>query len=470
MTNADARDDGLRRTPAGQALQAKRKAMLSGPIAPTLFALTLPVIAVITAQTFVAVLEAYWVSRLGTVAVAGVSLVLPLLILMNTMSNGGVGGGVSSAVSRAVGSGKPDEANELLVHAIVIALVFGLLFTIVATVFGQQIYRALGGEDDTLHNALVYSAWVFGGAPVVWTVNLMGSAMRGAGDVRLPAVVSLIGAALLIPLSPALIFGFGPFAQLGVSGAGAATIAFYAGALVVYLRHLRLGHCALHLRRTALQGKHFKAILGVGLVSAIGTLFASLTVIGVTGAVGRDGTSALAGYGIASRVDALLVPLLFGLGSGVVTLVGVATGAGDHHRADRVTMFASTLAFCATESVGIVLAIAPSLWMRIFSIEPAVLSDGGNYLRVVAPFYGFLGVGLMLYFASQGRSNMSWPFIGGALRLVATVGGAWWLRAHGAPLSSVFTAVSVGSILFGAINLFGFIRGSRRAAAKPGSS
>ena len=286
----------------------------------------------------------------------------------------------------------------------------------------------------------------------------MGSAMRGAGEVKLPAVVNLIGAAVLIPLSPALIFGLGPFPHLGIGGAGAATLVYYAGALLVYARHLSAARGSLRLSSAPLSGRHFKDILGIGLISAIGTTVASLTVVGLTGAVGRFGQQALAGYGIASRVDSLLIPLLFGLGSGVVTLVGIATGAGDHARAQAVTRVSSTIAFLFSEGVGILLAFVPWLWMDLFSHDPAVLANGTSYFRIAAPFYGFFGVGLMLYFASQGRENMLWPFIAGFARLLATVGGAWWLAGRDASLPWMFACASAGAFLFGAINLVGLNR------------
>jgi len=444
--------------PARDTGHERREMLLRGPIIPTLLKLTFPVIVVVVTQTCVAVLEAYWVSRLGTEAVAGVSLVLPLLILMNTMSNGGIGGGVSSAVSRAVGAGRQADADALLLHTIVIALSFGTFFVFGALLLGPWLFAALGGQGATLQVALTYSAWVFGGAPLIWTVNLLAAAMRGAGDVKVPAIVSLAGALILVPLSPLIIFGVGPFPRMGVGGAGAATLIFYAFGLLVYLRHLRGGRGALRLHGAAFAAAHFRSILGVGLISALGTLVASLTVVGVTGAVGTRGSIALAGYGIASRVDSLLVPLLFGLGSGVVTLVGAATGAGDITRGNRVARIASTIAFVCTESVGVLLAVFPSAWVRIFTSDASVLAAGETYLRVAGLSYGFFGVGLMLYFASQGKSNMLWPFVAGVLRLAVTVGGAAWLAQTGAPLALIVAPVVAGSLLFGVVNTLGFMR------------
>jgi len=103
----------------------------------------------------------------------------------------------------------------------------------------------------------------------------------------------------------------------------------------------------------------------------------------------------------------------------VVTLTGVATGARNVARGNRVARIASVIAFACTETVGVLLTVFPLLWMHIFTSDMSALAAGSAYLRVVAPSYGFLGVGLMLNFASQGRSSMLWPFVAGALRLLS---------------------------------------------------
>lgn len=434
--------------------------MLHGPVIPTMLALALPTLVVIAAQTFVAVLEAYWISRLGTDAVAGVSLVLPLFVLMGTMSNGGIGGGVSSAIAHAVGGGRNDDANALLAHAVWIAAAFGAMFMGVMLIAGPFVYRALGGSGGALQQALAYSHWVFGLSVPIWLVNLIGSALRGAGEVKLPARISLVGAVLLIPLVPALMFGFGPIPRLEIAGAGIALGLYYGGALAVLLRYLIAGKGVLSLTRHPVARRHIGAIMGVGLISALGTLTASLTTVAITGIVGGYGAPALAGFGIASRVDSLLVPLLFGLGTAVVTMIGVATGAGDAARARKVAWTAAAVAFGVTEAVGLTLWFAPQLWNGIFSTDPAVLRAGNAYFAAVAPVYGLIGLGLVLFFACQGRGKMGWPFAAGVGRLVVTGFGAWWLASTGASLPSTFLAVAVGAALFGGINAYGFWRSS----------
>ena len=442
------------------AAEARRAALLSGPIIPTMLGLALPTLMVIAAQTFVAVLEVYWISRLGTNAVAGVSLVLPLFVLMGTMSNGGIGGGVSSAIARAVGGAAADDADALLTHSVIIAVAFGALFMGVMVGAGRPIYAALGGSGAALEQALAYSHWVFGLAVPIWLVNLIGSALRGAGEVKLPALISLIGAGLMIPVVPALIFGIGPIPPLGIAGAGIALGAYYGGALVVLLRYLLNGKGVLTLAVHPVARRHVSAIMGVGLISALGTLTASITTVAITGIVGGYGPAALAGFGIASRVDSLLVPLLFGLGTAVITMIGVATGAGDQDRARRVAWTAAAMAFAVAELFGLLLFAAPWLWNAAFSQDAAVLTVGNAYFTVVAPLYGLLGMGLILFFACQGRGKMAWPFLAGIVRLAVTAVGAWLLARSGAPLAVVFGAVAAGVAVFGAVNAYGFWRSS----------
>ncbi|WP_439546814.1 MATE family efflux transporter [Sandarakinorhabdus sp.] len=432
---------------------ARFAAILTGPILPTLVRLSLPVILVVFAQNFVAVLEAYWVSRLGTEAVAATALVLPLLILMGGMSSAGIGGGVAAAIARAKGAGDQARANKLLWHAVLLAIGFGTMFTLAALLGGPLLYTSLGASGRTLDQALTFSAWMFGGSVIVWMVNLIGSALRAAGEVKLPAAVSLGGAAVLIPLSPLLIFGWGPLPALGIAGAGVATLSFYLGSLLIFLARLRRVGGPLHLHWHPPEAEPIRAIMGIGLVSAFGTLLSSFTLIAITGSVGQYGPQALAGYGIASRMDTLMIPLLFAVGTGVVTMVSAAVGAGLTQRAWAVTRLAAALGFGGSALVSAVLLIAPGLWLDRFTTDPQVQAAGRLWFQIAGPMYGFFGMGLMLYFAAQGLGRMRGPLIAGISRLAITAGGAAWLAAQTAPLSAVYAAAAVGTATYGLVNL-----------------
>jgi putative MATE family efflux protein len=429
-----------------------RTALLTAPILPTLLKLALPTMTVLVAQTAVNIAEAYYVGFLGTDALAGAALVFPVFMLMTMMSNGGLGSGVASSVARAVGAGRQRDANALLFHAIVLAVLVGALFTLAAELAGPLLYRALGGRGDALDAALQYSDLLFAGAIPVWVVNLQAAALRGAGNVKVPALVTLVGAIVMIPLSPLLIFGFGPIPRLGIGGAGVAFGLYYCGAMLFLLRYMASGRSGLVLSLSALRGSLFADILKVGLPTAFIALLTNLTVILVTGAVGLFGTTALAGYGIASRLDYIMIPLLFGVGTAALTMVGVNIGAGESARARRIGWISGAMGFLLTGTIGLFVAAFPLLWLHLFSHDADVVAEGVTYLRVVAPAYSLLGFGFVVGFAAQGAGRVLWLFIAISARILIAAGGGWIAVSYfGAGMLELAAMVTASIIAYAAI-------------------
>jgi len=438
-------------TPFSPAAQ-RRQRMLAGPILRTMLALAAPTLIVLVVQTLVGVAETYFVSYLGTEALAGVALVFPVLMLMQMMSNGGIGGGVSAAVARALGAGRRDDADALVLHALIIAVVFGLVFTAGEFLGGHALFRALGGEGAVLGAALAYGDVIFAGAVLVWIVSLLAAALRGSGNVFVPAAVILVGACFLLPLSPALIFGWGPLPRFGVAGAGIAVLIYYGAASLALLAYLRSKHSALRLRFDvrSLSRRLFVDVLRVGALSAVGTIQANLTVVLVTGAVGLFGTDAIAGYGIASRLDYVLIPLLFALGTAALAMVGTNIGAGQHERALRIAWVGGLTAAVVTEAIGLAAAVFPSAWLGLFSADAAVQAVGATYLRIVGPTYGLVGLGLLLYFSSQGAGRVLWPVLASTLRLVVAALVGWWVvMEFSVGLRGLFLTVALGGSAYG---------------------
>lgn len=429
-----------------------RTALLGAPILPTLLKLALPTVTVLLAQTAVNVAEAYYVGFLGTDALAGAALVFPVFMLMTMMSNGGLGSGVASSVARAVGADRHHDANALLFHGIVLAVLVGALFTLTAELAGPLLYRALGGRGDALSAALRYSNCLFAGAVPVWIVNLQAAALRGAGNVKVPALVTLVGAIVMIPLSPILIFGFGPIPRLGIGGAGGAFGLYYCGAMLFLLRYMASGHSGLTLRPVTLRSKLFADILKVGLPTSLVTLLTNLTVILVTGAVGLFGTTALAGYGISSRLDYIMVPLLFGVGTATLTMVGVNIGAGQTVRARRIGWISGAVGLVLTGTIGLLVAAFPTLWLHLFSRDAGVVAEGVTYLRVVAPAYCALGFGFMVAFAAQGAGRALWPLAAASVRILVAAGGGWIAVSYfGASMSGLAAMVAASLTAYAAV-------------------
>src|SRR5215472_8387720 len=211
--------DGATTAPPSSILQNPRtRALIEAPIAATLLRLAAPNVLVMVAQASVGLIETYFVGQLGTDALAGVSLVFPAVMLMQMMSAGAMGGGISSAIARALGGGRRADADALVLHALAIAVVFGLAFMVALLGGGRWLYGVMGGNGAALDAALTYSNVVFSGAVLLWVYNSLANVIRGTGNMAIPAIITCVGVAVLIPLSPCLIFGWGPFPRLGVAG------------------------------------------------------------------------------------------------------------------------------------------------------------------------------------------------------------------------------------------------------------
>ena len=440
--------------------------VLAGPIVPTMLRLALPTTLVLVVQTLVGVVETYLISFLGTEALAGVTLVFPLLMLMQMMSNGGIGGGVASAVAQALGARRVDDANALVWHAIVLAGAFGLAFTVAALLFGPIVYSAMGGTGEALDAAILYSGVVFAGSIPLWITAVLSSALRGAGNVIVPAAVIMAGVVILIPLSVLLIFGWGPVPSLGVAGGGAAVVIYYLLAAIVLALYLRSPASPLKLRPARLELRLFKDILGVGLLAAAGTIQINLTVTLVTAAVGKFGAAAIVGYGIASRLDYIQIPVIFGIGTALVTMVGINLGAGQIARARRIAWSGASLAFAVTAAVSLFAVFLPHVWIGLFSDDPDVLAMATLYLWTVGPTYGAIGFGMALYFASQGARRVLLPVLAGTARMIIAAFVGWAAVAwYGAPLSTLFLIVALSSVAYGLLTAFAVTRSRWGGAA-----
>ncbi|HEX7952508.1 MAG TPA: MATE family efflux transporter, partial [Burkholderiales bacterium] len=269
-------------------------------------------------------------------------------------------------------------------------------------------------------------------------------------------------------LSPLLIFGFGPVPALGIAGGGIAvvlTTALTAAGMAWYLWRGRavvrpvLGH----LRRI-----FFMDILRVGAIGSINTLQTTLIFALATALVGAaGGPDAVAGYGTAARLEYLLIPLVFGLGAPLVALVGTNIGAGQHARALRIALTGGAIAFALTETIGLAAAFWPHAWLAFFSHDPHMLATGAAYLRIVGPGFGFFGLGLALYFASQGAGRLLWPLIGSFVRLIIAIGGGWLVLRQGGSLNWMFAALTLALAVYGVLIVSAIASGAwfRRAVA-----
>jgi len=449
---------------ADAARDRRTRRMLEGPIVPTILGLAAGNVPFVAGQMGAQVAEAWYIGQLGVEALASVALVYPMLMLMQMMSAGAMGGAVNSAVARALGAGAPDRAANLAAHACLIALAGAALFMLAMLGFGAAIFDLFGATERTRPAALDYAGIVFLGAPTVWLANTLASVVRGAGAMSLASICLTAAFAIQIGLGSALTLGLGPFPALGLKGAALGHLIGFAAAastlaVAVFGGHIGL---AVDLRRISLSRAMFWDILRVGLVAIASPALNVATVLVVTAMVARHGAEALAGYGLGARLELMMVPLVFGIGTALTAMVGVNAGAGQWARARRTALTGGLIAATFAGAVGMTTAFAPALWLGLFTDDPAAFEAGALYLGRAGPAYAFLGFGLALYFASLGARATRWPTIAVATRLAIIVGGG--AMVAGQSLESAFTVIVVAIVAFGVLNGYGLMHRTWRGS------
>ncbi len=425
--------------------------LLSAPLVPTLLRFALPNMLAMVATALAAIAETAYVGSFGVSSLAGMALVFPLVMLQGMLSAGAMGGGVSSAVSRAFGAGDPARANALAVHAMWIGVAAGSVYMVLMLVFGPALFAALGGSGEALAQAVAYANVAFLGSVFIWLVNTFSSVIRGSGNMKVPSATLLLVAVSQVLIGGALGLGWGPFPRWGMGGVAAGQVVANVLGAAFLLYYLGTGRARVQLRvrSTPLQWPLARDILKVGALACLSPLQTVLVILILTRLVSQFGTDALAGYGIGTRLEFLLVPIAFAVGVASVPLVGMAIGAGKVARARQAAWTAAILAGALLGTLGLVLALAPGLWTQHFTNDPAVLASAALYFQWAGPCYGLFGLGLSLYFSSLGAGKAFGPVLAGTVRLVlVAVGGAALAWAQTPPWT-IFALVALGMAAYG---------------------
>jgi putative MATE family efflux protein len=440
---------------------ARTKLLLEGPILPTLLRLAAPNILNLLAFAGVITFDGFFLGRIGTNALAGASLAFPWVMLVLQSTNSGMGIGVSSAVARALGAGQRDRANDLVFHAFLLALALGAIFSTVMLLGAPFLFQWMGGRDEMLADALAYANVTLGGAVCICVLNLLGNAVRGTGNMSLHASV-LVGCVVAhIALSPVLIFGFGPIPALGPAGAGWGLVLPFAGGSVAMILYLRSSATIVRLnfRGVTLRWELFADILKVGVPGLINSAITNLSVVMLTGIAGQLGRETAIGYAMGARLEYILQPVAFGFGTAIVAMVGTNWGARQYRRARQIawTGAATVAALCG--SIGLIVASHPALWLGMFSDDADVSKIGALYLRIVGPAYVCFGLGLALFFVTQGVGRGVAAMNANAMRMIASAGGGivaiYWF---GLGVAGFFAAVAAGFCLYAALLVYAVVR------------
>jgi putative MATE family efflux protein len=441
------------------AAAGRTRLLLEGPIVPTLLRLSVPNLVVnVVLITVTTTVDAHFVGRLGSDALAGLALVFPLLMLMQQMANFSMGGALAGAVARAIGAGRRDDAAALAVHGLIIALLVAALFSAVFLIAGPAIYRALGGDGAILAAALEYSNVIFAGAFAYWLLSALTSVVRGTGQVGVLAWTYVAAEILHIGLVPSLVFGWGPIPALGIAGAGVATVMSFSASSLFLLAYLMSGRTAvrLSLRGVALSGRQFGDILRTGAPLSLQPILNNISLALLTSYAGTLGAATLAGVGAAVRLEYLMYPVVFGLGATVVAMVGTNIGAGQRARAYRIAWIAAGLAAAATAIVGLLAMLWPRLWIALFTASPDVGAPAATYLAIAALGYVFIGMNTLTQ-AFQAMGQTFWPLVGVVSRAVILAAGGWLVvTSTDSGVAGLAAVTALGLTIAGAIVALAF--------------
>ena len=446
-------------------MDKRTEQFLKDPIFPLLIKMSAPNTVAFLINAVVVLAEFWFISQLGITPLAAVTLAFPAIMLTQQMAFGALGGAVTSSIARSLGAADKPRAEKLLWHSLYISCFGALAFLIIFFIFGEPLLRILGGTGALLEESLAYCFVYLLGAIVVWLSGSLTAALRGMGDMQFPAVLTVICAGIQVFFSAGFILGSFGLPKLGLVGSAWSMIVTSGFMALVTLIKISSpsSPVRLKLKRLTIERELFEDIFSVALPASLSPIMTVATVLLLTGLIGQFGTSAIAGYGIGSRVEFLLIPIVFGIGTAMTAMVGTNIGAKNIERAEKIGMVGATTAGLLSAVIGLALALTPNLWISIFTSDPETLLVTKQYIQILGVCYIFQGYGLSLYFASQGANAMKWPIIITAIRLVVfsvlALVAVYWL-SYG--LVSIFYASAIAMVIFGILMVISLKMGAWR--------
>jgi len=361
-------------------------------------------------ESVFAVCDVFFVSRLGADAVATVGLTESLLTVIYALAVG-LSIGATAMVARRTGEQDIDGAARAAVQAIALAAAIALVLGVLGDLFAPRLLALMGASPAVLARGSAFARVMLGGNATIVLLFLINAIFRGAGDAAIAMRVLWFANAINILLGPCLIFGLGPFPELGVTGAAVATnIGRGTGALFALSRLWRPGsRISIHRRHLRLEPAVMLRILRLSASGTLQTVISTASWIGLIRILSTFGSNALAGYTIGIRVIIFALLPSWGLANAAATMVGQALGARRPDRAEKAVWIAGFYNMCFLGTVGVVFVLLARPIVYVFTTDPLVLPHGVNALRIVALGFVFYAYGMVLAAAFNGAGDTLTP-------------------------------------------------------------
>ncbi len=445
-----------------EAIQGKEKQFTSGSIRKAIVLLSIPMVLEMAMESLFAVVDVFFVAKIGVEAVTTVGLTESVVTIVYSLA-WGIAMAATAMVSRRIGEEKPEEAAKAAVQAIWLALALGVLLGVAGFLFAEDVLRLMGADDNVLKTGINYTRIAFASNIIILMLFLLNGIFRGAGDAAIAMYSLWIANAVNIVLDPLLIFGIGPFPEMGVTGAATATAIGRSVGIAFQLFILFNGRSIVPIAWRHLK-VHWGIIKRLANVSATGAgqfIIASASWIFLMRIISLSGSEAVAGYTIAIRIIVFTILPSWGLANAAATLVGQNLGAGHPERAEASVWKAAwyNTAFLLTVSV-LFFSFAPWL-IRLFNQDPEVVKAGVLSLRIICTGYIFFGFGMVVTQAFNGAGDTRTPTLLNLLCFWAIEIPAGYLLGVtlGLGLAGVCWAVAGSETLLAVLSILLFKRG-----------
>ncbi|NPC73242.1 MATE family efflux transporter [Corallococcus exiguus] len=445
-----------------EALHGSEQDLTQLPLGRAIFLLAVPMVLEMCMESVFAVVDVAFVGRLGAEAVATVGLTEGILTIIYAAGMG-LSIGATAMVARRIGEKDAERAGRTAVQAIGLGVIISTVLAVAGIVFARPMMAALGGSPWVLEHGVAYTRVMMGGVVSILLLFLINAIFRGAGDAAIAMRVLMLANGLNIVLAPCLIFGWGPFPEMGVVGAAWATTLGRSAGVVYQLFRLVRSNGRLQIRRehVSLEPATMLAMVrlsGAGMVQALVTTSSWVVLVRI---VSSFGSTALAGYTIAIRIVMFALMPAWGLGNAAATLLGQSMGAGDPDRGAKAVWLAGRYNLMVLGTIGVAFFIFAHPLLGAFTTDAAVVDEGAKALRIFSLSFLSCAYGMVITSAFNGAGDTRTPTL-------IDLGCLWvlelplaWVLSHPMGLGSAgaYWAVPAAFALMSVLGIVLFRRG-----------
>jgi putative MATE family efflux protein len=393
-----------------EAFVGTERNLTEGSLGNAIFLLSVPMIIEMLGESLFAVVDIFFVAKLGAEAVAVVGLTEAMIVIVYALALG-ISIGASATVARRIGENDSDGASQTIVQVLYLGLIVSIVISIIGVIFAPQLLALMGAEENVVAQGTTFTRIMLGGNAVIVFLFLINGIFRGAGDAAIAMRVLWLANILNIILAPCFIFGVWFFPEMGVTGAAVGTtIGRGVGVLYAFYSLTRRGgRFTIQQKHLPLMPKRIWRLAKLSASASLQTLIGMTSWVALIRIVSGFGTEAVAGYQIGIRVIIFALLPSVGLSNAAATIVGQSLGAGKPERAEKAVWTAAFYSAGFLTVVGILLAVFSKLIVSIFTTEPVVAAYAADCLLIVSLGFLFYGFGMVLETAFNGAGDTVTP-------------------------------------------------------------